>query len=608
MSSAPSPTRSRFRPWRSAALGWTVAVGALVVGVPLFLVMPPWVDVTLYDMAVRAILRGGVYYRDVFDTNLPGISWAMAGVRLLFGWSYVALRAVDLVVIAAEVALLIGWVRRTGATPYSAAWLAAAAALFYPYTSEFSHVQRDGWMLLPALAAARLRLERVAGPLGDAPTHAPSWRAALEGLAWGAAVWFKPHVVVPAFAVWLASAVLLARREPPKRVLADLAALVFGGALAGAAGVAWLVGTGAWPYFREVFLEWNPNYVSDVFAELGHRAVYTFEVFRPWGLIHNLALPLALLALWEGRAWSRRAGPPRRVRGTPRVYAAAATEGVAAARVLLAALYLGWVAQAVLFQKGFEYVQVPVLLLGLAVTATQSWCVGFVYAVWFAFLAVLLNLTSLVPPHQWPAPGFPAVRLEHYGALTDPALLKLWPRCWSEGGSPEMRDRTGQRIDIHCGVNWEQLDAVAKFLRTVDPPLGPGELNCWHDSTHSLYLTLDVDPATRYMHYGTVFAIRSPGDWVRTRIADEVRSSRQRYVVADLARMTEDRDLPHAPGQGGDPHALPAWFPASERGKFPWNQRPVFRDGRYIVYQVVGPLGEISVPDWADLPKPAGVR
>ena len=67
--------------------------------------MPPWNDVTLHDMAVRSMLRGGVHYRDVFDTNLPGIDWAMAGVRLAFGWSYEVLRAVDLVVIALAVVL-----------------------------------------------------------------------------------------------------------------------------------------------------------------------------------------------------------------------------------------------------------------------------------------------------------------------------------------------------------------------------------------------------------------------------------------------------------------------------------------------------------------------
>src|SRR5262245_28407348 len=114
------------RPWRSATFAWIVAGLVLVAGVPLFLCMPPWNDVTLHDMAVRSMLRGGIHYRDVFDTNLPGIDWAMAGTRLSFGWSYEALRAVDLVVIAIEVCLLLGWVRRAGGAGYSLAWLAAS--------------------------------------------------------------------------------------------------------------------------------------------------------------------------------------------------------------------------------------------------------------------------------------------------------------------------------------------------------------------------------------------------------------------------------------------------------------------------------------------------
>ena len=86
----------------------------LLAGVPLFLCMPPWNDVTLHDMVARSILRGGVPYHDVFDTNLPGIDWAMAVVRRLFGWSYEVLRAVDLVVIGAIVGVLCVWVRRCG--------------------------------------------------------------------------------------------------------------------------------------------------------------------------------------------------------------------------------------------------------------------------------------------------------------------------------------------------------------------------------------------------------------------------------------------------------------------------------------------------------------
>ena len=157
------------RPWRSASAAWLVAGAALVAGVPLFLAMPPWCDVTLYQMAARNVLNGGVHYRDIFDTNLPGFVWLMAGLRVVFGDNIAALRAVDLVVIGSAVALLCGWVRRCGGTGYAVAWLVAAVALFYPFTSEFSHIQRDPWMLLPALLAARLRLWRIPTPPGPPP-------------------------------------------------------------------------------------------------------------------------------------------------------------------------------------------------------------------------------------------------------------------------------------------------------------------------------------------------------------------------------------------------------------------------------------------------------
>src|SRR5580704_14838827 len=121
--SNPSPNqRPRFLPWRSVSAGWIATALALLAGVPLFLCMSPWNDVTLHDMAARSILRGGVHYRDVFDTSLPGIDWAMAGIRLMFGWSYEVLRAADLVVIGAEVFLLLGWVKQAGGTSATIAW------------------------------------------------------------------------------------------------------------------------------------------------------------------------------------------------------------------------------------------------------------------------------------------------------------------------------------------------------------------------------------------------------------------------------------------------------------------------------------------------------
>ena len=297
----------RWWPWRLAVLGWLVAVLVLAAATPLFLCMPPWNDVTLHDMAVRSMLRGGVHYRDVFDTNLPGIDWLMAGVRFAAGWRYEALRAVDLAVMAAAVALLLAWASRAGANGAAIAWLAAAAALYYPFTSEFNHVQRDPWLLLPALIAMRMRYGRVeASGEVSSPIN-----TVFEGIVWGAAVWIKPHVIVPAAAVWFVSAILIARREIWVSVFQDLFWLIVGGLIAGGAGVAWLVATGAWPHFLDIFLNWNPRYLADVWPATVERLAYTTHCFPPWSLLHFVAVPLAFLAFFEARLWSRRSRRPR---------------------------------------------------------------------------------------------------------------------------------------------------------------------------------------------------------------------------------------------------------------------------------------------------------
>src|SRR5688572_26428508 len=118
----PAPTPARFRPWRSAAAGWVVTAAVLIAGVPLFVCMPPWTDTTLYDVAARTVLRGGVHYRDVFDTNTPGFVWATAAVRACCGWSSEAIRAWDLAVVGAAAVVLAGFVRRAGGAGYPVAW------------------------------------------------------------------------------------------------------------------------------------------------------------------------------------------------------------------------------------------------------------------------------------------------------------------------------------------------------------------------------------------------------------------------------------------------------------------------------------------------------
>ena len=84
------------------------------------------------------------------------------------------------------------------------------------------------------------------------------------------------------------------------------------------------------------------------------------------------------------------------------------------------------------------------------------------------------------------------------------------------------------------GNELRELTEVADFLRHVEPPLGPGELNCWDDTTHPLYLMLNLDPATRYMHYGTAFGIKSK----REVIAEEV--ARQPAAVCGERLAADD--------------------------------------------------------------------
>lgn len=525
-----------------------MAAFAVAVALPSFLCAPLWADVTLYDLAARAVLRGGTHYRDVFDTNLPGMVWAHVAVRTLFGWSNEAIRAVDFAIVAGTVAVLAKWIRAAGASAAAVAWFAATVALFYPYLSEYCHCQRDVWMLLPAAVAAGMRVRRANG----VPTS-----AFVEGLLWGSAVWIKPFVFVPAAAVWFASMPYLGGR---REVALDALRSIAGGAIVGATGVAWLVGTGTWPHFVDVFANWNPEYAGRAWTELPDRVARSVGFFPPWALLHYPAIPLALS--WLIR---RNAVPAKR---------------------LLAAIYLGWMFQTILLQRGLDYVQVPGILLAIAVLAVPGTAIGVAAVGWFGVVAILVATVPSLPelPEPWGA-------LEDPHPLARSATYQNWGDCLRRGSTPEIRDRLSHLGRAHCGTEWVDLDRVATFLRSVDPPLRDRELLCWHDATHPLYLMLDTEPAVRYMHVGTAIAFRSK----RETIAREVVAARPRFVVADLRRVTW-----YFPVRGSEP-GVPEWLPASEREKFPWNQPVVFRAGRYLVFAATEPFGEIDVPAWEDL-------
>lgn len=571
-------------------LGWLTLAVFVVVGAPLFLCMPLWADVTLYDLAARNLLQGGVHYRDIFDTNLPGMVWLQLGCRTLFGWSSPALRAVDLAVMTIIAGLLWGWLRGVGVSRTNRVWFLAALAGFYLFQSEFCHVQRDVWMMMPALVALNLRWRGI-----ENPARHPAWTIT-EGILWGIAFWIKPHIIVPALAVWLTSLGFREQKggsarsvsfgagtDPPNPPLGkggigrsvpkptrtpklpfqhsypDTVLLILGGLLAALPGVVWLIGSGTWPHFWEVMTNWNSTYYEWSWSELDKRSNNLLMYFSPWSLVHLVAIPAAILAFRRG---------PR--------------------EALLAALYLGWFLQAFLLQKRFDYVHLPPVILGMAVLTARGWPIGQIFIGWCVASAVILELGengSLLQRFHRRFPNtFKQVLPAH--PLADGERMAQWPRCVAEGATPRVMTAAGFESRDSAGTDWEELTQVAEFLRSRD--VRDGELICWHNSTHPLYLMLDVKPAIRYMHTQTALLIPGHHD----EIARDVRQSGHRYVVSDLL-WTMWGFWPEDEEHGERSLTLPRDFSDEMRAVYPWSEPMIFRCGRYVVHRVEEPLGEI---------------
>jgi hypothetical protein len=551
--------------------GWVVAAAFLAVGVPLFLRMPLWCDATLYDVAARTMLASGVHYRDVFDTNPPGFPWLLCGVRVLLGPSPEAVRGVDLGIVAAAVAFLLVWTRRAGASHAGIAWAAAACAAFYPFTHEFNHAQRDVWMMLPAALAIGLRLRR----LGRSPTVAGG---VLEGLLWGVGCWVKPHLLFIAAAVWLVTA---GRLGSVRGATKDLAAVVAGGLVAGLSGLAWLVGTGAWPHFLDTWRNWNTSYADIVRHELPFRVVHMqLGYFPPYSGFALLAVPLAL---WNLRGCS--SPEPARFR-----------------RAVLAAVYLAWLLSALLLQRPFHYVHIPETLLMLALFAANRWPVPFalvlVQLAGGAFLLAAAHSPALNDFHHRTRDANPVYRhLAERNAAFAANRTRWWAGCFDRDPPRELRRGVGRWVDHFGGHDPVQLGAVADYLRTQN--VRDGELIAWHDSPHALYLELGVRPGFRFMHVGTVVGL---GPWQREQVLKELQAAlpHARFAVSDMHRITAH----HAALAGDDwERLLPVW----QRSEFPFDQPVVFRSpgGRYLVHRIDRdkPVTSCAIPERLDQEK-----
>ncbi|MCA9270037.1 MAG: hypothetical protein KDA41_16260 [Planctomycetales bacterium] len=527
---------------------WLALALVLALWAPLFLCQPLWQDVTQYDVTAQELLRGSVLYRDVTDTNFPGVVLIHAAVRYVAGFRSEALRAFDLVVVGAIACLLVrlATIGKPKLSPLRVFGVAVVLAYYFS-CAPICHCQRDPWMLLPASIAVSLTAVRIGAPLRGGRGLA---LAIAEGLLWGAAVWIKPHVVVPAVSCWVAATAYAWRM--PKQGIATTAlqtcVMVAGGAIIGAAGLGWLYAADGWNDFWDIMLHWSGEYraIATWSRRLG--TTLTWFIFHaPWSLLHFVAVPVACAKI-------------ARVLRAPTETDRPASDPAA---LLLCALYLGWLVQALLLQLTHEYVVAATLLLAVPVLLTWDKIAVPAPAMRIGF-AVFVAWALAVHP------------------LLKPQTLRLWPTCATHGSSPAVKDlfATGQARHANGTAHWQDLQRVADFLRQRH--VGDFEVTCWDDSSQQIFTLLRASPGTRYMHMGhwmNFFPSR------RQQLIDEVRASPTRYVVSDcqaagysaeIARVDANRDTP----------ALPDEIDPRQRGAFPWNQPVIFRAGRYLVHEI----------------------
>jgi hypothetical protein len=393
-------------------------------------------------------------------------------------------------------------------------------------------VQIDTWMLLAALMALHLRRRRIAA--ASTSVHRPTGGAILEGVCWGAACLFKPFVQVPAVACWLASAVLLRQQTRRWGPLAlDAAGLLVGGTLVGVAWQAWLLSSGSWSVYWHNFFDFRRDYYAAT-AGWRPRVEAVFTSLRPWTLLHLPGLLVAALMVVAGLVPAARSRSSR-------------PTGARVGGVLLAAMYLAWVAQANFMQSQSAYHVLPTILLALALLADWANALPVRRAAWVG----LFGGVMVVAAYQ------PAARAER---------LALWGRCWREGSSAEMRNRLALDKERFWTPDWVELECVADFLR--EQGVKDGELTCYSASTVHLYTELGVRPATPYL-YPSVYLSLFPGH--RASIVKALRDSSQRFIVTDAREVVRHAGME----VGSSPGGTASFYPESEP--------VVFRAGRYAV-------------------------
>lgn len=546
------PSRPSLASQSSSRVATVIAaaglIGVLLYGVPQYLRMPLTNDPVYFDLQASLLRHGGVLYRDYVEPNFPGVVWIHAAVRPLVGESSEGLRCFDLSMFATTVGML-GWaVRRLTGSTIGALGLATALFWFYLSLAEWSHGQRDVWLLVPATLAVTLRLAQLPRLSATSTRRTALFGYAfLEGLVWGAGVWLKPHLALVGLIVWLTGAVASRRRG---RIVPDMTGLLAGGLVAGLLGMAWLRSTGAWPHFYESFTHLAPEYAAvgrrnwnySRFVSMGFR-------LAPWGLLHLAAAPLAV-------TWLVRALRESRTTRLPDDGLGARSPLPTISRGVWSAMYLAWTIQALFLQILFDYVHVPGIVLA-----------AFLLGAWFVAKPRTVALRTVLVVFAGTA--------FMLSPLASTSRLALWPTCVVGPSTPTLKDQL-RRIRE---PSWVELERLAEFLDAQE--LRDGDLIAYGNHLIHLYPRLHIRPANRYV-YQAWYLKSMPGR--KADLARDLSEHPPRFIVSDLSVVLGRAEFADMPGADG-PHSLPEDIPEKFLQDYPLRYPIVFRAGGLLVHR-----------------------
>ena len=508
----------------------------LLISLPIVVCMPLTADTVLYDLQARNVLAGGVMYRDILEPNLPGAVWIHILIRSIVGWSSELMRCFDLLIVSAA-CLVLAIIPRPQkfqdlkATKYQHRLCRPDAgisvtlltmATFYLSRNEWCHCQRDSWMLLPVALAATLRITSHQRESSANRTRV-RLQAIAEGLCWGIAFWIKPHVAITANTVFSIDLGLQLNRRAE---LQHLLWVILGGILAAIPGVVWMLQSGAWPHFWEMQLDWNPEYVAAARSRRSWQRVWTMLIhFHPWWIVHVLAIGRSIQVMNE--AWKARAGRvPADHQLSPQCFK---TDPQAV--ILMAVIYLSWLAQAAFLQHSMDYIQVPPVILAIVVVSMAEWRLPLQAR--RMTVAAFAALTLIVSPQL------------------QPKKIGKWMSCFRSGSSPQLR----QSLACVPLPDWEHFVPVAEFLQSQR--VQPGDVTCFNVHCIHFYSALQIPPSSRYVGISSLLELFPSR---RFEIEHTVRNCGHRFIVADVL---ETEPIPD---------------------RFPWNLPVVFQSGTFRVF------------------------